>query len=380
MAEGEKETDWGLIFRRIVSVIVVVLVVPSLMRKCSHQEVYELITADSDRQTGNVDQAIARYTALIKQNPNWSSLYSGRGDSYRRKGDLDHAFADLDRAIELDPDHFEAHVNRCAAWRQKGDLDRAIADCEAAARVKPDDPEPTAMVGRMLLEHGDVEAARLRFDKAVSLQPNGYGVLDSRFYRGQIALFHQNRPADAAQDFGTVLTRAFDYVDTARMLGGSRTAMMAYQHPFEPDGFYLVMWQHIARVRAGQADAWELGDNVKKIITALKGNPLLNDPGRPDPSESEVLAEVLRPWPGRFIALYLGKLRPEAIRAAAEAVTDPATRRRRVCDVDFYLGVYALEKGSTDEARKLLQAAADGCPASAPEAGFAKSELKRIKS
>jgi hypothetical protein len=214
----------------------------------------------------------------------------------------------------------------------------------------------------------------------VSLQPEHSGVLDSRFYRGQIALFRQNRPADAAQDFGTVLTRAFDYVDTARVLGGPGPAMMAYQHPFEPDGYYLVMWQHIARARAGQADAWELGDNVKKIIKALKGNPLLNDPGRPDPNENEVLAEVLRPWPGRFIALYLGKLKPEAIRPAAEAATDPATRRRRVCDVDFYLGVYALEKGAAEEARKLLQAAADGCPASAPEATFAKSELERLGS
>jgi hypothetical protein len=69
---------------------------------------------------------------------------------------------------------------------------------------------------------------------------------------------------------------------------------------------------------------------------------------------------------------------PESIRPAAEAAQDPDTRRR-VCDVDFYLGVHALEKGTREEARKLLQAAADGCPASAPEAGFAKSELKRIK-
>jgi hypothetical protein len=39
-----------------------------------------------------------------------------------------------------------------------------------------------------------------------------------------------------------------------------------------------------------------------------------------------------------------------------------------------------LQKGAADEARKLLQAAADGCPDSAPESGFAKSELKRIGS
>jgi lipoprotein NlpI len=52
--------------------------------------------------------------------------------------------------------------------------------------------------------------------------------------------------------------------------------------------------------------------------------------------------------------------------------------RRRLCDVDFYLAEYALEKGSSEEGRKLLQAAADGCPATALEYGFAKAELKRL--
>jgi tetratricopeptide (TPR) repeat protein len=383
VAEGDKGSDkgsdLGLTIRRIVGIVAIVVGVPMLMRYCSHDDALQRISADSSRALGDQDDAVARYNGLIASDPNNAALYAGRGDSYRQKGDLDRAFADLDKAISLDPRLWEARLARCQAWRARNEVDRAIADCEEAARLKPDDPQAVALVGRMLAERGDADAARQKLDAAIALQPQGSGLLDSRFYRGQIALFHQNRPADAAQDFSVVLDRAFDYRETSKMLNGrDSTPLMAYQHPFVPDAFYLVMWLHIARVRASQADAVELGDIVKKLTAAMsQSNPLLEFPPKP---EREVLAETLRYWPGRFIALYLGRLDADTIRPAAEAEPDPSTRRRRICDVDFYLGLYALEKGSTDAAQKLLQSAADNCPASAPEAGFAKSELARIKS
>jgi lipoprotein NlpI len=92
----------------------------------------------------------------------------------------------------------------------------------------------------------------------------------------------------------------------------------------------------------------------------------------------EAERRALAPWPGAIFALYLGKSTPEAVRAAAERETDPALRAKRTCDADFYLGEYQLEKGAADEARRLFQSAADGCPASAREAAFARFELNRL--
>jgi lipoprotein NlpI len=64
--------------------------------------------------------------------------------------------------------------------------------------------------------------------------------------------------------------------------------------------------------------------------------------------------------------------------ARGRGAGDPALRAKRLCDADFYLGEYQPEKGAADEARKLFQAAVAGCPASAREAAFARSELKRL--
>ena len=103
--------------------------------------------------------------------------------------------------------------------------------------------------------------------------------------------------------------------------------------------------------------------------------------GQDDHAEFAGNAERLQAdkWPAPVVAFYLGRIDVGALRAVA-AEGDEKTQRLQACHADFYLGVYALEKGPADEARKLLQAAADGCPASAPEAGFAKSELGRIGS
>ena len=69
----------------------------------------------------------------------------------------------------------------------------------------------------------------------------------------------------------------------------------------------------------------------------------------------EAERRALAPWPGAIFALYHGRTTPEAVRAAAERESDPVLRARRICDADFYLGEYQLEKGAADEARRLLQ-------------------------
>jgi hypothetical protein len=68
---------------------------------------------------------------------------------------------------------------------------------------------------------------------------------------------------------------------------------------------------------------------------------------------------------------------PEEVRAAAQA--PGADARHRACAADFYLAAYFNEK-RPDDARRLLQAAAEGCPVWAPERGFARAELKRLGS
>jgi tetratricopeptide (TPR) repeat protein len=378
MADDTSDSDWAAPALRIGFVVAAFGLIAWLRTSGG---LPPSVTAETHRMGGQYDQAIAEFSAIIKGNPSSSVAYNGRGASYREKGDLDHAFADLDQAIALNPEYFDAYLNRCLAFRQKGDADRALADCEQAARLKPDEKEPHEVLGKLLLARGDFERAADELGNAIRVEP---AKAESRFYRSQIALFHLDRPADAWQDFDTALKEAFGYRTMAPLLGSQRvdgrdvTDLMSYRHPFVPDGYYLVVWRHIAAVRTGRDDRLELSDAVDELASPFRRQALLSIPA--DGHDPDVRGLALRVWPGAFIALYLGKLTPWSVRAAAQATSDPEIRRRRICDVDFYLAQYSIEKGAPDEARTLLQAAADNCPVSARESGFAKAELKRLGS
>ena len=348
--------------------------------RCSGESplVRQMMSAEMLMWDGQYDRAIDAYSQMIKDSPTWSWPYNGRGETYRRMGDLDHAFADLNEAIRLKPDFYEAFYSRCRAYQAKGDLNNAIIDCEQSLRIKPDQYDVENIIARIQFSRGDLDLAAQRFGHLILVND---AFADPYFYRGQILLFHSNKPAEAANDFAAGLKHAFSYRETAKTLSvldenkTEKPALMSPDHPFFPDAIYLILWAHVARAQAGQDDAAELAENFEQLRRPIWLALVLS---KFENVTAEVEQKTLAPWPAPIFALYLGKATPDSVRALAQSSPDPEARQRRICDADFYLGEYALQKHSDDEARKLLHAAADQCPAAARERAFAAAELKRL--
>lgn len=361
-----------------IALIICALIVLWLFNRFSGESpaVQESRNAELLMWQGHYRQAIDAYTVMIKREPTWYRHYSGRGETYRLMGDLDHALADLNEAIRLKPSEERPFFRRCQVYQAKGEIDRALADCEESARIDPKQSRAMSLLAGMLFARGEFDRAADIFSKLIERAP---GNPDYSFYRGQILLFRQNRPAEAADDFARAAKEAFDYRrigdSLAAQAGSNAKDLMAFEHPFIPDGLYLVIWAHIARVRAGQDDKEQRAEHFVKLGEREVTFSMFMTY---DKVTKEMEQFLLAPWPGAIFGLFLGKTTPEAVRAAAESPADPEVRRRRICDADFYIAEYLLEKGTTDEARKLLAAAADGCPPTAREAGFAAAELKRV--
>ncbi|MBF0569293.1 MAG: tetratricopeptide repeat protein [Candidatus Omnitrophica bacterium] len=91
---------------------------------------------------GDWDGAIAKYSELIRKEPDLAFAYLQRGSCYVMKADNDHAIADLARVIELAPGAYpEAYLNRGNSFHAKGDLGRAVEDYDKAAALGFNDPE-----------------------------------------------------------------------------------------------------------------------------------------------------------------------------------------------------------------------------------------------
>ena len=155
---------------------------------------------------GRLDEAIADYTAVIVDDPNYPEYYFDRGNLLRRVGrnaealddydraialsppfpevfynradlkyavgDLSGALADFSYVLELDPRFLDAYINRASLLIELDRLDEANADVRAGLAVEPDTAYLHCILGQLHEAAGDLEAARDAFDAALTIDPD----------------------------------------------------------------------------------------------------------------------------------------------------------------------------------------------------------------
>jgi tetratricopeptide (TPR) repeat protein len=355
---------------------------------------------------GEIDTAIGYYDKAIQANPELVDAYNNRGIDRRKRGNFEGAIADFSEVIRLRPEEARGYYNRATTYRISGKPQEAIADYDPAIRHAGGRAEEilvNARLGRgrllldqnllddaavdfnaVLIEGGGartdaainlirIELLKGNFEAAVSMIDTyaieGPSTAAAGFFLGFVALFRDNDPHRAAAIFQEALTKSFKLRDFRAMMGSQS---IDDGLPFTPSIHQMIVWQHLARQRAGDDDRSELQDYLRQLGAALKGADSLTGVV----SSQNMIASRVE-WPGPVVDLFLGLKTPESLAALATAAADPLTRRHLQCDVDFYSGLLALTT-KPPEARALIQRAAENCPPSALEGVAAKLELGRI--
>jgi hypothetical protein len=148
--------------------------------------------------------------------------------------------------------------------------------------------------------------------------------------------------------------------------------MLATDVPFYPAIDYLLIWRHVARLGAGQADP-DFAADLRWAGIGPQGAASKDLTGIP--VRTDVRRRVV--WPYQLVALFADQTTPAVVLAAAAATPGDFARRLRVCEANLYIAEYQLIKNDAAAARPLLQAAVDGCPAGVPEGALARAELQR---
>jgi len=87
-------------------------------------------------EAGDIQGAIADYTAAIRLNPNYAKAYNKRGIIHARNlQDYPAAKADFDRAIAINPNYGDAYYNRARVREFLEDKPGANADYQKAAEL-----------------------------------------------------------------------------------------------------------------------------------------------------------------------------------------------------------------------------------------------------
>ena len=226
------------------------------------------------------------------------------------------------RPLRLAPRDSGPYVNRAAIRIARAEFDKAIEDLDVAVAISPGDAEALNNRGAALSQKGDFARALADLDKAVRLMPDNARLRGNRGF----TRFAHGDFKGAAEDFEHFASGA-------------------------PDKRFAVLWRHLARARAGDADR--------------------------DALERDAKALDLTSWPGPLLGFVLDQVTPEALRAQALS-GDTADRRERRCEVAFYLGLDQILRGRNEAARPLIIEAADICPPNTVERAVALGERGRL--
>ena len=126
------------------------------------------------RELGLYDLAITDISLALEWEDDWDD-YCYRGDYYRLSGDLNSAIADFTAAIAELPDEPFAYYRRGWCYELKGDMDNALRDYDTGLDLVDDYPYLNLMRGEILYKRGDREAAAADFERILELdtEPDG---------------------------------------------------------------------------------------------------------------------------------------------------------------------------------------------------------------
>jgi tetratricopeptide (TPR) repeat protein len=123
------------------------------------------------RRLDRDEEALAEYETAMRLSPPFPELYYNRGDVRAAQGDLAGAVADFRYVLELDPGYADASVNLAGLLAEMGDGEAARAVATAGVAAAPGHPHLHCLLGRLALDAGDAEAAEAALDRALTHDP-----------------------------------------------------------------------------------------------------------------------------------------------------------------------------------------------------------------
>jgi len=146
---------------------------------------------------GNLTQAIADYTNVIRINSKHAKAYYNRGNIYGKQDNLIQAIADYTKAIEIDSKYAAAYSNRGNICQIQGNFHQAIADYSKAIEINPDIAGFYSNRGNAYQTQGNLHQAIVDYNKAIELNPSD----NTTYYNRGLAYYGIEQYAKALEDY-----------------------------------------------------------------------------------------------------------------------------------------------------------------------------------
>ncbi|MEH2402788.1 TIGR03032 family protein [Nostoc sp.] len=149
----------------------------------------------------NLEKAIAYFQSAILSNPNYAFAHNNLGLAWQMQGKLSAAAAKFQEALQKNPDYPDAYLHLGIVLEAQENLKGAIACYRSAIHHKPDYIKAYNRLGSALLSlaiagNGQVDTARVIFEKVLELQPASAEAFNYLFYLKEMTCDWRMRQSD----------------------------------------------------------------------------------------------------------------------------------------------------------------------------------------
>jgi tetratricopeptide (TPR) repeat protein len=315
---------------------------------------------------GDYYRALADCNDAVRLNPKYSLAYTTRGVAYQKQGDYDHAIADFSEAVRLDPGRGGSgligggYSNLGNAYRAKGDNGHAIIEWTEAIRLNPQYVGVYYNRGTANIDMGNYDRAISDLTEAIRLDPSkgGSDAIGGAYYNRAFAYRAKGDNERAIADYNEMIRLDPKYENgylgrgIANLYGGALPNALADLNQataLDPKNARAALWLDIVGQRNG------IPSRLSQTMSTID----------------------MTAWPAPVIRLFLGQMTPTSVLAAAND-SGATNMKGQLCDANFFIGQWALQRGEKDEATLLFKLASDGCPRNFDTTIAASAELKTL--
>jgi choline-sulfatase len=145
----------------------------------------ELLQAQTDRDSGRLDDAARRLEALAQRDSENPAVFVALSSVYFRRKDADGAIKAAKRAVALDPESVVAVLDLALAFQAAGRPGEAATGFERVLALDPDNLKALLNLGEIYHSRGEREKAFEFYQRAVAVAPRFAG---ARIGLGAVAL------------------------------------------------------------------------------------------------------------------------------------------------------------------------------------------------
>ncbi len=199
-------------------------------------------------RAGRLDEAEARYRAVIARDPGHFKALSLLGMIRAGCGDLEEALGLLDRSLKIDPGQVETLDSRASVLEGLGRMEEALESLDKAIALMPDSADLHYNRGRALEGLKRFEEALKSYDTAIAIKADA----DAWYNKGNL-LADLGRYDEALASFDRAIALRPDYAEAWYNKGNALTDLRRFEEA-------VSCYRRVVALRPGHANAlWNTG-------------------------------------------------------------------------------------------------------------------------